>query len=136
MKKFKDRKGLVRLTRMLQKVKAGDVILDAAFDPYANGVTSYSLKIWNHIKKHIDVTKFTKAEMTFVDGREWYTLTLTHLNGFKVKLKGVSSGYHGEGTRGCYQVLKDCGFSKPERVFQKGFENWVMKKATITTVAA
>jgi hypothetical protein len=121
--------GTVRLAKRLKNLSKGDVILDTAFNKYANGVTSYSLCIWEVIKKHVDISLIHKAEMTFTQ-KDWYTLTLSHKDGYTFKLRGMSSGYYGEGSRATEKVLLDCGFSQSaiDIIFIKNNENWIIRK--------
>jgi hypothetical protein len=82
------------------------------------GATRTSLRFFNALKKYIDVTKVFKAEMLY-SIKTHYTLRLYTINGHTLIFKGVSSGYIGDGTRGCYDILKACGFSEPQ--CQKAF---------------
>ena len=117
--------GTKRLTKRLKELSKGDVISDKSFNPYANGVTRFSLAIWETIKKHIDITGFTKAEMTY-NTKDHYILTLTHKAGYKFKFHGVSAGYFGEGSRGTQTILQECGFSYYTKCFTT--ESFVLRK--------
>jgi hypothetical protein len=121
--------GKVRIKNILAKVEKGDIISDKAFNPYSNGCTRYSLAVWDAIKKHIDITGFTKAEMTYSQS-EHYKLTLTHIDGYKIRFNGVSAGYHGEGSRGTYKILTECGFSNSSKCFVN--ETFIVRKAAYT----
>lgn len=122
--------GVKRLAKRLTNLEKGDVINDFAFNPYSKGVTRFSLAIWAVIKKYVDVTQFTKAEMTCTEGHTDYEFTLTHKDGYKFVFHGMGSGYHGEGSRATVAVLQECGFSKPERIYKHKNENWIMKRST------
>ena len=121
--------GTVRLAKRLQNLSKGDVILDTAFNKYANGVTSISLSMWDVIKKHVDVTLIHKAEMTY-NTRNHYTLTLSHKHGYTFKFRGMASGYSGEGTRATEKVLRDCGFSQSviDYIYIQDNDNWIVRK--------
>lgn len=121
--------GLNRLTKRLKNLSVGDVISDKAFNPYANGVTRFSLAIWETIKKHVDITGFTKAEMTF-NTKDHYILTLTHKVGYKFKFHGMGAGYFGEGSRGTQTILQECGFSYYTKCFTE--ENFTLCKKAYT----
>jgi hypothetical protein len=121
--------GKKRISNMLSKIGKGDVISDKAFNPYANGVTAYSLILWEVIKQNIDITGFTKAEMTY-SHKEHYKLALTHIDGYKILFHGVSAGYHGEGSRGTYKILTECGFSHANKCFSN--ESFIVRKKAFT----
>lgn len=127
--KFSINYGMKRLAKRLQKLEKGDRIIDKAFQPYANGVTKYSLRVWDEIKKHVDITGFTVAKMEY-SVKDHYTFTLTHKDGYKFVFNGVSAGYHGEGSRGTEKILKEIGFAKPERVFDLNNETFTFKRKT------
>lgn len=94
------------------------------------GITRNSLRFFNVLRKSIDMSKIVRAELTF-NQRQWYTLWLYHADGYRIMLKGVSGGYYGEGTRGCHDILKACGFSDAQ--CDKAFKHEtfkVMKKVS------
>lgn len=82
------------------------------------GSTRASLRFFKYLQKHINVTKAYRAKLT-LSQKHWYTLKVWTLDGYVMQFKGVSGGYTGEGTRGCYDILKACGFS--ERQCQQAF---------------
>lgn len=121
--------GTVRLAKRLQNLSKGDVILDTAFNKYANGVTSISLSMWDVVKKHVDITLIHKAEMTY-NTRNHFTLTLSHKDGYTFKFRGMASGYSGEGTRATEKVLRDCGFSQSviDYIYIQDNDNWIIRQ--------
>jgi len=107
-------------TRKLMKleIKPGMYIRDKEFYGIT-GVTRYSLMFWNQIKDRLNT--IIEAQMLFSD-RNWYRLMLTTADDVKIVLYGCSSGYHGEGSRGTAQILKEAGFN-PKRVDEVVFSN-------------
>ncbi|ALA48002.1 hypothetical protein SUNDANCE_186 [Brevibacillus phage Sundance] len=83
------------------------------------GSTRNSLRFFNVLRKNIDMNKVYCAKLTYTTLHH-YTLSLYHADGYRIILKGVSGGYHGEGTRGCHDVLKACGFNETQ--CNKAFE--------------
>jgi hypothetical protein len=92
------------------------------------GSTRGSLRFFNILTKHIDVTKIHRAIMKY-SHKHHYTLFLHSVEGYRIVLKGVSGGYSGEGTRGCHDVLTACGFNAEQckKAFTK--ETFEVRKA-------
>jgi hypothetical protein len=84
---------------------------DIAYSP-AGGSTRGSTLFLLELKKHIDLGKVYRADLTYVNGRKHYTVKLFTTDGYTIMLKGISFGYFGEGSRGSYAVLKECGFNE------------------------
>lgn len=84
------------------------------------GSTLGSLRFLNALMRFFDVTTAHRAKLSY-DPRHHYTLSVFLKNGPELVFKGVSGGYYGEGPRGCYDILKACGFS--ERQCQKVWTN-------------
>jgi hypothetical protein len=76
------------------------------------GSTRASMRFMNALRRTIDVTA-TRAQLKYSQLNH-YTLVVYTRSGFELVFKGVSGGYHGEGTRGCYDILKLCGFSETQ----------------------
>lgn len=93
-----------------------------------HGSTSNSLAFFNAMMKHdignVKGVKFEQSE------KHWYTTTLTTDKGYTIILKGLSFGYHGEGSRGAESILKALGFNKQQvaKVFTKQ-SNFRLRKA-------
>lgn len=119
--------GMVKLGKRLMNLEKGDVIIDKVFTPYANGITKFSLRVWDEISKHVDIQGFTVAKMDYSE-KDHYTFTLMHKEGYKFVFNGFSAGYHGEGSRGTKKVLEDIGFSKIDRIFEN--ETFTFKRKT------
>lgn len=88
------------------------------------GATPSSLRFLNALKKHINVKSAIKAELVYSQKKHW-TLYIYTNEGYTLLFKGVSGGYYGQGTRGCYDILKACGFN--ERQCQKTWKNGTFK---------
>lgn len=103
----------------------GTHLVDADFHN-VGGITRFSLQFWDRIKHRINVTH---AKMTH-NSRDWFRLYLLTDNDVIIEFTGCSSGYHGEGPRGAYQILTEAGFSKEEAeiVFKIGVEEFYMAK--------
>lgn len=115
-------------------ISKGEWLYDSAFHGM-EGVTKFSLLFWEKLKSKIDIKGFTVAKMTYREKDytsidKWYTLTLTHKEGFKISFKGCSSGYYGEGSRGTQKILEDIGFSGINRIFVHGLEEFTFKRKT------
>ncbi|MEK5036338.1 hypothetical protein MKY96_33450 [Paenibacillus sp. FSL R7-0302] len=129
--------GTRRLKRVIARMGKGDVISDKAFNKYANGVTKYSLAVWDAVIKELPADGFYKAEMTYRPEPPYNVKTailhLYHNSGVKVKLHGVNSGYSGEGPRGTFKVLTDIGFKQADIAFKK--ETFLLRRrATANTL--
>jgi hypothetical protein len=77
------------------------------------GSTYASLRFMNALRKFINIENAHRAELKF-NQRNWYTLVIHTRDGFELVFKGVSGGFHGEGPRGCYDILKVCGFNEAQ----------------------
>lgn len=97
-------------------VKPGMYIRDDEIIGFG-GVTMYSLKVWEELKRKIDPQSVVKAEVLSIRKHAGSCLRLTTDKDVKILLYGCNSGYGGEGPRGTAQILLDCGF--PKRKVQK-----------------
>lgn len=90
------------------------------------GVTRSSLAFAIIVNQMVGITA-KRAELTYTPQKH-YTLKVFTRSGFEVVFKGVSGGYFGEGARGCYDILKFCGFSEEQcqRVWEN--ENFTVSK--------
>jgi hypothetical protein len=61
-----------------------------------------------------------RAELTH-SAKQHFTLKVHLKTGYTLVFKGVAGGYFGEGSRGCYDILKFCGFN--EKQCQKVWTN-------------
>lgn len=85
------------------------------------GSTRSSMRFLNAlIDAGIDIQNAYRAELRH-NQKDWYTLFVYTIDGYTLMFKGVSGGYYGEGTRGCYDILKACGFN--EKQCQKVWHN-------------
>lgn len=91
-----------------------------------NGSTKSSAIFMLKLKNLIDITKVYRVDLKKTT-RHWYTLELYTKDGFHIQLKGCSYGYYGEGSRGSYAVLRECGFD--EKRIQRIFEHGADKKS-------
>ncbi len=87
----------------------------------AYGVTRTSMRFMNALIHLLgqEAIQGVKAELAYSQ-KHHFTLTVHTISGFELVFKGVSGGYYGEGTRGCYDILKVCGFN--EKQCQRAFE--------------
>lgn len=92
------------------------------------GSTRGSLRFINELRKHIDLSAVHTAKLTYSQGKQ-FTLWLYTREGFTVHLKGVSGGFFGEGTRGCHDVLKVCGFTQAQCDKAFKHESFTVKKS-------
>lgn len=74
------------------------------------GSTTASLRFLNALRRFLDVTKAHRAVLTY-SSRHHFTLSVYLKDGPELVFKGVSGGYFGEGTRGCHDILRACGFN-------------------------
>jgi hypothetical protein len=95
---------------------------------YSNvtGSTKSSALFMLQVKKVIDLTKVYRVDLKYTSNKHWYTVELFTKDGYHIQLKGCSYGYYGEGSRGTYAVLRECGF--PEKRIQRIFEHGADKK--------
>jgi hypothetical protein len=77
------------------------------------GSTQGSMRFMNALRKFVNVELAYRAELRYTQ-RDHFTLVVWTRDGFELVFKGVSGGYHGEGTRGCYDILKVCGFNEAQ----------------------
>jgi hypothetical protein len=77
------------------------------------GSTQSSMRFMNALRNVINVDLANRAELRYSQ-RDHFTLMVWTKDGFELVFKGVSGGYHGEGTRGCYDILKVCGFNEAQ----------------------
>lgn len=73
------------------------------------GSTRISLQFWKMVKSRVG--NITHAKMTFSE-KDWYNFYLRTENDAVIQFRGFAGGYGGEGPSGCYEVLKDAGFSE------------------------
>lgn len=100
----------VRIPTLLSDISRGVKLLgDYAYLKQCGG-TRGSLRFFNVLSRHLDMSRVYRATMKY-SHRHHYTFTLYTTDGYRVVLKGVSGGYYVEGTRGCHDILKACGFS-------------------------
>ena len=115
-------------TRTLRKdLERGVKFLSETSYSNANGSTKSSALFMLKLKNLIDITKVYRVDLKYTPTRHWYTLELYTTDGFHIQLKGCSYGYYGEGSRGTYAVLRECGFS--EKRIQRIFEHGADKKS-------
>jgi hypothetical protein len=93
-------------------------IKDKNYNLYANGITKQSLEFFKHIEKYMSPVK--RAILQY-DSKNWYRLKLFTITGQTVIFYGCSFGYHGEGSRGSYEILTKVGFSdkQAKKVFDR-----------------
>jgi hypothetical protein len=110
-------KGIKRKTLKADILRGVKTLNETAYTEYY-GSTNNSLEFFNTVMKH-DIGNVTSVKME-INPKHWYSTILTTDKGFTIRLKGLAFGYHGEGSRGAYQVLTTLGVShqKAKRVFE------------------
>jgi hypothetical protein len=109
----------VRIVTLRRDLNRGVKFLNEKAYHISYGATRSSIRFFAYLSSQIDVTNVYRAKLT-LSQRHWFTLRLWTTDGYLIMLKGVSGGYFGEGTRGCYDILKACGFN--ERQCWKAFK--------------
>lgn len=121
----------VKMKELVQDVKRGVKRLsEDAYCPYWGSTTS-SLRFFIALRQGIDV-RAKKAELRYSQ-KNHFTLFVETFSGYTLMFKGCSGGYYGEGSRGCYDILKACGFSEEQcqRVFEKETFTVTRRVATV-----
>lgn len=77
------------------------------------GSTSTSLRFMNTLLSIFGDLNVVRAELRYSKAKH-FTLVLKTMYEQELIFKGVSGGYYGEGSRGCYDILKACGFSEKQ----------------------
>lgn len=77
------------------------------------GSTRGSMQFMNALRRLINVENAKRAVLTY-SHEHHFVLTIYTTDGYTLVFKGVSGGYTGEGTRGCYDILKVCGFREEQ----------------------
>jgi hypothetical protein len=117
-----------RTTKFIQtKTLGNDINRGVKFlseSSYSNalGCTKSSILFIMKLRNRINLSKVYRVDLKYTPTKHWYTVELFTKDGFHIQLKGCSYGYYGEGSRGTYAVLKECGFDEKriQRIFEIG----------------
>lgn len=114
--------GYVKIKSIVSDVERGVKRLsEDAYCP-SHGVTQTSLRFMTALVGlfGIEPLRAKTAELRY-SKKHHFTLVVETVLGFTIVFKGVSGGYYGEGSRGCYDLLKAFGYSDKqcEQVFHK-----------------
>lgn len=98
---------------------------------YSNvcGSTRSSALFIQQVAKYINLSLVYRVDLKH-NNKHWYTVRLFTKDGYVIQLKGCSYGYYGEGSRGTYAVMKECGFDPKKfekRIFTHGAEKQSIK---------
>lgn len=112
----------VKGTKQLERdfVRGVKLIRDKNYEPYANGVTKYSINFFKHLvdEGYLIPDEVYRADLEY-DKKHHYRLTLHTIDEYRFSFHGVSFGYGGEGSRGSAEILKACGFNNYKRAFSE-----------------
>lgn len=109
----------VHKTILKRDLKRGVKFLSDMAYSEVGGSTRGSTMFLLELRKHIDLSLVYRADLS-QNSKHWYTMKLYTKDGYTIMLKGIGFDYFGEGSRGAYAVLTECGFDgkRVERILK------------------